>query len=522
MKASQISRLLTNISRQLLMVGAFLFSGINLEVYAQQFSQLLSSTDTLEVYKYDVIRSNENSTLVLTNIYPSLNFRNTISLIQINRQGQWQRAFRYESQDSNRSISSSKVISLYNGDFIVAGSYSINNTHPSYPFFMSVDSSGQINWAKQLNTAGLSEGSLFMQELADSSILCQLRYNNGSNHNLLFRFNSAGQFSTFYEQNLTFSNALTLNANPNSFEMLLSDGNYLKISNDLQQLIWQRKYMQAIGIQISKASNGDYLLASAQVAFPGHMTISRLDSTGTIIWSSYAEFHEAITNNEFDIVRFHFIAEDSQGNIIVCANSDGGLNGSLFAVFDAQGNYISNRKTNSFYDKFNIPENQSILYGGFANHSKLNTGNFAINSHHLDSTIDCFQSYVPTLSSGTQGILTPDTFFLSPVNGISAQAIAINQSPLSISQQNHCNLIASNPHINAEEIELSLFPNPVKDLLTINSPLTFQKLRLYNIHGQLLLETTSENIDFSPFENGVYFIQMQLANQLISRKVVKQ
>ncbi len=68
-----------------------------------------------------------------------------------------------------------------------------------------------------------------------------------------------------------------------------------------------------------------------------------------------------------------------------------------------------------------------------------------------------------------------------------------------------------------EAIEVSVFPNPANETVTINAPYNdIEKLALYDISGKLLFETTtplsSHTIDVSSFANGVYFLKINDTN----------
>lgn len=77
------------------------------------------------------------------------------------------------------------------------------------------------------------------------------------------------------------------------------------------------------------------------------------------------------------------------------------------------------------------------------------------------------------------------------------------------------------PFINAADLEI--FPNPVKDFLTISTNVTKYKVTLYSQLGQLLYEGTSENkIDFNGYKAGVYLLKItDEHHNTFSKKIVK-
>lgn len=72
---------------------------------------------------------------------------------------------------------------------------------------------------------------------------------------------------------------------------------------------------------------------------------------------------------------------------------------------------------------------------------------------------------------------------------------------------------------------LSMSPNPVSNQLTIEGVPNNTSVSIYNISGSLIgrfeINSANNQIDFSQFNAGVYIIQMQNNNQVITKKIVK-
>ncbi len=74
--------------------------------------------------------------------------------------------------------------------------------------------------------------------------------------------------------------------------------------------------------------------------------------------------------------------------------------------------------------------------------------------------------------------------------------------------------------------DVSIYPNPMKDQLNINSESEIKSIEIYNIMGQLVKNISTNSlekvIDMSSFAAGNYFVSVKLANGLIStQKIVK-
>lgn len=103
------------------------------------------------------------------------------------------------------------------------------------------------------------------------------------------------------------------------------------------------------------------------------------------------------------------------------------------------------------------------------------------------------------------------TYFVSQtVNGCESEKLAITVTET----------------LDVDDIDLKdfrLYPNPTKDKLYFNSLQIINRIRIYNVLGQLLgdylLNDTDGEINLSKLENGIYFIKIN--NQLKSYSVIK-
>ena len=71
--------------------------------------------------------------------------------------------------------------------------------------------------------------------------------------------------------------------------------------------------------------------------------------------------------------------------------------------------------------------------------------------------------------------------------------------------------------------EIRVFPNPIKNMLNIQSNNTITRAMIYNQSGQLILSAENSNrINFSSFSQGLYFIKiMDESGNIETRKVIK-
>lgn len=69
---------------------------------------------------------------------------------------------------------------------------------------------------------------------------------------------------------------------------------------------------------------------------------------------------------------------------------------------------------------------------------------------------------------------------------------------------------------------ISIFPNPVKDVLTIESVNTIEGSELYTINGKLIASySNTTKIDFTSLPKGVYLLKIKTAIGTEVKKIIK-
>ena len=73
---------------------------------------------------------------------------------------------------------------------------------------------------------------------------------------------------------------------------------------------------------------------------------------------------------------------------------------------------------------------------------------------------------------------------------------------------------------------LEYYPNPVNSELNINALSLMERIEVYNMLGQKILETrpnaTQYKLDLSPLVSGAYFVKAQIDNKIETFRVIKQ
>ena len=89
------------------------------------------------------------------------------------------------------------------------------------------------------------------------------------------------------------------------------------------------------------------------------------------------------------------------------------------------------------------------------------------------------------------------------------------------------NIQISNEPLSVEVVNdeaLSIFPNPVNDVLTINYDKAISQIDVYDVNGKFVKSFTTVNnsINVSDLSSGVYMLNIQIEDGVIVRKIVKE
>ena len=79
----------------------------------------------------------------------------------------------------------------------------------------------------------------------------------------------------------------------------------------------------------------------------------------------------------------------------------------------------------------------------------------------------------------------------------------------------------SSSDFNQDNLKVVLYPNPVRDILNIETELEIQSIEIYNIQGQKVLSSNQKQINVSDLAVGMYMVRIQdVANNIAIKKIV--
>lgn len=115
-----------------------------------------------------------------------------------------------------------------------------------------------------------------------------------------------------------------------------------------------------------------------------------------------------------------------------------------------------------------------------------------------------------------------------PVNAFMGAASTSENSGFECTSFQFTDVSCDSVVINVVEAELnskiSIYPNPVNDMLNIDTSLSIDFIEVYDVRGILVEKIFSPNkiINLNRLKNGIYFVKLTINERTITRKVIKQ
>jgi len=202
-------------------------------------------------------------------------------------------------------------------------------------------------------------------------------------------------------------------------------------------------------------------------------------------------------------------------------NSNQTVSSALVEIFD---DYIWEYKNQYFwdYDANNFLISYTVTY--------LNTNSYVLYSYTNNSTghpvieeVNVFHENNWTPSYKHENILNSDNYILQKIHN-SFDSNSSNWYVAKITDYFYHALTSVNDIANNTSVRT--YPNPVSDVLIINSDDEISNLRIFNITGQLVASfnpaSKEATIDVSSFANGVYFVHVLSKDGNSVQKIIVQ
>ena len=74
----------------------------------------------------------------------------------------------------------------------------------------------------------------------------------------------------------------------------------------------------------------------------------------------------------------------------------------------------------------------------------------------------------------------------------------------------------------SQKTQVSIYPNPTSDFIKIQNVKVLQNVRIFDMSGKIVKETSSSDIDVRNLSAGQYILNIYSGNEVISRKFIKK
>ena len=71
-------------------------------------------------------------------------------------------------------------------------------------------------------------------------------------------------------------------------------------------------------------------------------------------------------------------------------------------------------------------------------------------------------------------------------------------------------------------ISITIYPNPTQNTLFIEAQQPIERVRIYNLQGQLIAEVYNSKVDVSALSAGLYFVQVSVNGKSETKKFLKE
>ncbi len=277
--------------------------------------------------------------------------------------------------------------------------------------------------------------------------------------------------------------------------------------------VWTKKYFSdeyGHGLSLVKPlGNSNYYCLAMKS--DSRTLLLKLNEQGDTLWSKniYSDFH-AIS-----------MISTSDTNLVISAHENS--RNLVFTKVDLNGNKIWEKKyssdfTYNYCNHFSETQDKGFITANYMEPLQQNESNLWIMK--LNEQGDSLFSITTSVR------LRPENIFETNDNLYVFLANDKYQRPRLIKTDETGNVITS-INFTKHDYQISYYPNPVQDKLTINLDETSSirgYYRLYNSSGILIIENDlnkSTIIDMTNLDSGVYILNMFIDDEIISRKILK-
>ncbi len=122
----------------------------------------------------------------------------------------------------------------------------------------------------------------------------------------------------------------------------------------------------------------------------------------------------------------------------------------------------------------------------------------------------------------TQETVGNEAIFTAPTNGLYKLILTLQDCTV----ESDCYDVANLGVKNMEPFHINIYPNPITDVVHINTQVDITSIELLDNNGRIITEQIvngkTTQLDLNHLQNGIYLLQIQSKNQTITKKLIKQ
>jgi hypothetical protein len=216
------------------------------------------------------------------------------------------------------------------------------------------------------------------------------------------------------------------------------------------------------------------------------------------------------------------VTEDASMNLVAHLIDEGNLG--LAVTFDGNGNYLANKLMKA--TAITLCDDGDFLFASNSQSSN-SIGIFAKQSHYSINDCDSLVDVIVSNGTDSASIVTPLTSLVSIPISLTNYPIHVSNA-VSVPDAYCPTVTGLADPITPKTNELTIFPNPAANMLTVNLQDDFEdgEIKIMNIAGKLfyksITDRTNPIIDISGLPKGIYIIEVVTRNNISRNKFIKQ
>jgi hypothetical protein len=425
---------------------------------------------------YNLIETRDSCYVVVGSIFNTIDSTYDILCVKINSNGDtlWTQDIDMGYDDYALSVQQT-----FDGGYILAGYSSLNTSPLSLIAVVKLNANGNLIWGNTYFGSNYNNIAYSVKQLPDS-----------------------GYVVTGYVDSLSASDG-------RAFLMKLTPtGN---ISWTKKQLIFSTYYALCSDVIVS---NNNLICFLGINKTNNNNIIMKTDFSGNVLWSKY--YNTCGGAGVSPLPKLHSISDSVY--IFESENS--------FTKIDSAGNPLLGVFSGEINDVLETTDKGFMILGNAVEVTKeISTisGGISITVMKTDSLgygseVCSNECSVP---SPTQGSITLAAVTFT----VFATAISVSSHPIvkntSLDVMNGC-VFGGIDESKDKENSIAVFPNPVTDILQIQTDIPIKNIEVTDIAGRLLYTTNAKIINCSSFASGVYFIRATTVNGVVVKRFIKE